>query len=172
MRLDKHQHERSNTMPPVANKKGPTEDLATIAKRIKDRERKSHQDQLAHVRAQGHDLISAKAKCKHGEGKKWVEEEAGLSVRQAQKYMDAIKSAFKAHLTEEQQWDEWQRVSGNKPKGGKPRTGKEATHEGYTIRVPLAEDQAFKDHVAELQKAYGTDNAYETIHKAITHELE
>jgi hypothetical protein len=96
------------------------QDAATIFKRINAREKKSHKDQLAHVKAQGRDLELANSKCKHGEWEKRIKEEGGMSPVQAWRYRTAYKSFVTKDLTEDQQWEEWQRISGNTPPAPPP----------------------------------------------------
>ncbi len=93
------------------------ETLATLAKRVREREKRSRRDQLAHAKAQAMDTLAARSKAKHGEWQDWCAE-AKLSQKQAWNYCEYGKSVVTTDfnsLSEEQQWDKWQEIQGNKP---------------------------------------------------------
>jgi hypothetical protein len=89
------------------------EDLESLARRINAREKKSRKDTLQHARQQGEDLLAAKAKCEPRKWQQWREENiTAFGKMQATRYMRFAKSNVTL-LSEDQQWDEWQRISGN-----------------------------------------------------------
>jgi hypothetical protein len=93
------------------------EDLNALARRVKNREKKSRKDQLMHAKRQAADVVAAHKLAK-AQGKKWADwcEAAGLSRMQANRYerfgRRNVTLRFRA-LGEDQQWEEWQRIQGN-----------------------------------------------------------
>ncbi len=91
--------------------------LDTLAKRVRDRENRSRKDQLEHAKKQSADVLAARTQAKRGQWGPWCEK-AGLGQPQAWRYAEfgkvCVTHAF-SQLTEDGQWEEWQRIQGNAP---------------------------------------------------------
>jgi hypothetical protein len=91
--------------------------LDALAQRVRNRERKSRKDQLAHAKAQAVDVLAARQQAKRGEWGPWCAR-ADLSFTQAWRYAEfgkvCVTKSFQA-LSEDGQWAVWQRISGNGP---------------------------------------------------------
>jgi hypothetical protein len=93
------------------------DNLDTLADRVRNREKRNRTDQLAHVKKQAADTYAARLQAKRGKWGPWCEK-AGLSQQQAWKYAAfgeiTLKEWFRS-LSEDEQWAEWQKTSGNAP---------------------------------------------------------
>lgn len=101
--------------PPALVRKA--DSLEALAKRVSEREKRSRKDQLEHVKKQAADVLAARQQAKRGQWGPWCEK-AGLSQQGAWMYAEfgksLVTSGFSA-LSEDEQWAEWQRISGNSP---------------------------------------------------------
>lgn len=103
---------------PVAEVRS-VEDLATLAKRLRAREKKSQKDMLDHAKKQASDILAARQQAKRGQWGPWCDE-AGLSQERALQYIRFGKTVVTtdfSNLPEDQQWAEWQRISANATPG-------------------------------------------------------
>jgi hypothetical protein len=96
--------------------KAKVENLATLARRVRDRERKNRTDQLEHVKRQAADVRAARLQCeKRGQWKSWCKK-ADLSPIRGRQFNQLgkliVTIAFQG-MTEDEQWAEWQRIQGN-----------------------------------------------------------
>jgi site-specific DNA-methyltransferase (adenine-specific) len=94
--------------------------LATLARRINARERRSRREQLAHVEAQAEDLALARAEVERarlpGGWRRWVDDNLEVGRARTYHYLKFREECLVTrHLTEEQKWDLWQCISGNAP---------------------------------------------------------
>ena len=91
------------------------ENLNELAVRVKEREKKSRKDQLEHAKCQATDVLAARRLAKRGEWGPWCES-AGLSRERAGQYVrfgKAVVTAGFSGLSEDEQWEKWQKISGN-----------------------------------------------------------
>src|SRR5262245_38354853 len=106
--------ERNNLFP-LPGVVRPAEDLEALAKRVREREKKSRSSQLEHAKRQAADVLAARGQAKRGQWKPWCEK-AGLSEERALQFSrfgkTIVTTVFQA-LSEDEQWEEWQRISGN-----------------------------------------------------------
>jgi hypothetical protein len=89
-------------------------DLATLARRINTRERRSRAEQLAHALAQGQDLLEARQLVGRG-WRRWVRDNLSFTHVTAWRYMEYARSVTSRNTPPEEKWDLWQRLQGNAP---------------------------------------------------------
>ncbi len=123
-------------------------DLTTLATRVRDREKRSRKDQLDHAKKQATDVCAARLLCKkRGTWGPWCKE-AELSEARGRQYCQfgkAIVTIGFSDLSEDDQWAEWQRISGNTRKEEPEEEMEEepaveepqATVEAPTLPTPL-----------------------------------
>src|SRR5690242_18622115 len=110
--------------PPAAIRPQADQELERLAEKINARERRSEEDQLAHAREQGNDLRCAKTEFTRRSGKRggwqsWVRQNLDLHPSRVRHYLQFAR-AIVTIASHEDQWAEWQRISGNtrtRPKG-------------------------------------------------------
>jgi hypothetical protein len=118
----------------------PAEDLDALARRVKEREKKSRKNQLAHAKAQAADVRAARKLARHGQWGPWCER-AGLSNKGAWNYVEfgklVVTTYFQA-LSEDAQWEEWQRIQGNvgQKEGGPEGAERPGKTVSYTVSSP------------------------------------
>jgi hypothetical protein len=97
------------------------EDLDVLAKLVARDLKKDRSDQLAVAKRVAERVARARVQAKHGEWGAWCEK-ATLSQQRAWQFNEFWKSLVTSDFkskSEEEQWNEWQRISGNKPNDGK-----------------------------------------------------
>ncbi len=102
-----------NGIPPAIIR--PAEDLAALARRVSEREKKNRKGQLDHVKKQAADVLAARQQSPRGTWGPWCQE-AGLSQPMAWMYAEMGKSLAAngfSDLPEDEQWAKWKRISGH-----------------------------------------------------------
>jgi hypothetical protein len=96
----------------------PADDLAELARRVGDREKRNRRGQLDHVKQQAADVYAARQQAKRGQWGPWCEA-AALIQSQAWRYAEfgkvCVTHGFSS-LPDDEQWAAWQKIQGNTPR--------------------------------------------------------
>jgi hypothetical protein len=109
-----HQADGEPVGPPAPTRE---QKLEALADEVREREGRNRKDQLQHVKTQAAAVLCAWEQAQYGEWGPWCVR-AGISQPQAWRYRtfgQTIRHEWFERLTEDLQWAEWQRVSGNAP---------------------------------------------------------